>query len=148
MSGIGPKTSYEGAGHNGGMAFNKHDDESSIGLGGMGEDEESQSIRGFDPKKAAAGMAGIEDSELTNNLNGFGMDHAKKKDKKIDPANVIIDKKKKDKKKDKDKKKKKKKDRDSDEEKEKLEASKPTRSSNRLNKNPEESTTTELGSIN
>ena len=36
----------------------------------MGGDEESQSIRDFDPKKH--GMTGIDDSELTNNIVGLG----------------------------------------------------------------------------
>lgn len=144
MSGVGSKNEgYNGAGHNGGISFNRHDDESSIGLGGMGEDEESQSVRNFDPKKGT--MNGIEDSELTNNISGMV---EKKKDKYKDPANMVIDKKKKDKK-NKDKKKKKKKEKSSDsEDKDKEPAAKPTRSSNRLNKNPDETTTTELGSLN
>jgi hypothetical protein len=44
MSGVGPKNTegYTGAGHNGGnLGFSKDGEESSIGLGGMGEDEES-----------------------------------------------------------------------------------------------------------
>ena len=44
MSSVGPKNieAYAGAGHNGGhLGFNKDLDDSTIGLGGMGEDEES-----------------------------------------------------------------------------------------------------------
>ena len=75
----------------------------------MGGDEESQSIRDFDPKKH--GMTGIDDSELTNNIVGLGGLETKKK---ID-SSKLGDKKKKDKK-NKDKKKKKKKEKSSDEE--------------------------------
>ena len=67
--------SYKGAGHNGGkILYNRDGDDSTMGLGGMGEDEESQSIRNLDStKKKSMAMTGIEDSELTNNIVGLGL---------------------------------------------------------------------------
>jgi hypothetical protein len=71
MASVGSKNveSYKGAGHNGGrnLGFPSRDgDESTLGLGGMGEDEESQSIRNMDSaKKKSMIMTGIDDSELT-----------------------------------------------------------------------------------
>lgn len=67
--------SYKGAGHNGGkISYNRDGDDSTMGLGGMGEDEESQSIRNLDStKKKSMAMTGIEDSELTNNIVGLGL---------------------------------------------------------------------------
>ena len=114
MASIGSKnvTSYSGAGHNGGksLGFSGRDgDDSTLGLGGMGEDEESQSIRNVDSaKKKQMLMTGIDDSELTHNIVGLG---DKKKELKLSSGNSKDalakkkDKKNKDKKKKKDKKK-------------------------------------------
>jgi hypothetical protein len=116
MQSVGKKhvDAYHGAGHNGGksLGFNSRDvDDSTLGLGGMGEDDESQSIRNIDSgKKKEFGMTGIEDSELTHNIVGIGSNEKKAKDpskslKISEPKKDKKDKKNKDKKKKKDKKK-------------------------------------------
>ena len=104
-----PVESYKGAGHNGGrLGFNRDGDDSTMGIGGMGEDDESQSIRNIDPsKKKPMGMTGIEDSELTNNVVGHGGVERKRGDAPKPTLSLGLkkkDKRSKDKKKKKDKK--------------------------------------------
>ena len=110
--GRGHAESYKGAGHNGGksMGFGKEVDDSTMGIGGMGEDEESHSIRNIDivaKKKSGGFMTGIEDSELTNNVVGHGAPLEKKKDFAKSTGISLSTKEKKKDKKSKDKKKKK-----------------------------------------
>ena len=136
---VGPKN-MEGSGH---MDFGRIGDDSTIGLGGMGEDEESQSVRNYDAKRPA--MQGIEDSELTNNIVGLGLDSKGKEKKKGDKSKdekkkKDKDKKKKDKKDKKEKKKKHKESSEDEKEQKEKEPVKGSRSSNRLNKNPEDNT--------
>lgn len=106
--------SYGGAGHNGGknlgFSSSKDGDYSTLGLGGMGEDDESQTIRNIDSsKKKDIGMTGIEDSELTHNIVGIGSNEKKKEPVRATKELIMKkdkkDKKNKDKKKKKDKKK-------------------------------------------